>query len=242
MRNARLSILILLLTISTSCNLNTNINLLDQYSEPASPTKNFEDSINSSAKSVTVSEPVMVSGLTAASSISVTGTGGALPYDISQIKLTDPNSLGIGKQELSVKATGFMPGGKRLFALGLSSDGIHQYNLNTAYDCSTAEFHFRYKISQDGGPSSFAFNSSGNKIIVSGSSSANLYQYSLGNPYDVNTMSYDNITASISSQVATLNSIRFNNDGSKMFALDGATQIIHEYSLSAYDITTLSQP
>jgi hypothetical protein len=52
---------------------------------------------------------------------------------------------------------------------------------------------------------------------------------------------YDSVSFSVASQSTASYGLTFNNDGTKMYVVNAATEIIYQYSLStAYDISTAS--
>jgi hypothetical protein len=68
-----------------------------------------------------------------------------------------------------------------------------------------------------------------------------VFQYSLSTAFDLSTASYDSVSFTLTGGVANPQSIAFNSDGTKMYALDRAANEVFQYSLStAFDISTTS--
>ena len=90
-------------------------------------------------------------------------------------------------------------------------------------------------------PSGIAFNNNGTKMFVSESDGTNdVSEYSLTTGFDVSTANFVD-SFNISSQEATAESVRFNNDGTKMFILGRAGDDVYEYTLTTgFDVSTAS--
>jgi len=90
-------------------------------------------------------------------------------------------------------------------------------------------------------PSGIAFNNNGTKMFVSESDGTNdVSEYSLTTGFDVSTANFVD-SFDISSQEATAESVRFNNDGTKMFILGRHGDDVNEYTLTTgFDVSTAS--
>ena len=90
-------------------------------------------------------------------------------------------------------------------------------------------------------PSGIAFNNNGTKMFVSESDGTNdVSEYSLTTGFDVSTASFVH-SFDISSEETTAESVRFNNDGTKMFILGRAGDDVYEYTLTTgFDVSTAS--
>ena len=88
-------------------------------------------------------------------------------------------------------------------------------------------------------PSGIAFNNNGTKMFVSESDGTNdVSEYSLTTGFDVSTANFVD-SFDISSQEATAESVRFNNDGTKMFILGRHGDDVNEYTLTTgFDVST----
>ena len=165
------------------------------------------------------------------------------PYDISTASY-DSVSLDISSQETNIRDMKFKPDGTELFIVGTTSDRVKQYTLSTAWDLSTASYTGQSASvgSQTPEPYSIILNDDGTKLYVGdGANNDRIYGYSLSTAYDVTTLSYDSQNVSFTSQVAALKDMIYNNDGTKLYLLDGTTDSIYQYTLStAYNPLTLS--
>ena len=87
------------------------------------------------------------------------------------------------------------------------------------------------------------FNNDGTKMYAVGNTSSapwhKIAEYSLSTAYDITTSSYNNVDLPITSQISHPVSIRFNNDGTKLYIIGGDPRRISQYSLSvAFDLST----
>ncbi len=94
-------------------------------------------------------------------------------------------------------------------------------------------------------PTSILFNADGTKLYLGDMTAATIYQWSLSSPYSITSGSftYDNKSYYVGGTGLTQNllSIKWNNDGTKLYTLSNANDKIFEHDLStAYDISTAS--
>ena len=95
-------------------------------------------------------------------------------------------------------------------------------------------------------PYAMAFKSDGTKVYIADANSKLIYQYSLSTPFDVRdaSMSYDSVSFNLQTSMSssmTPASMFLKPDGTKMYVLNGALDIVYEYDLStAYDLSTIS--
>ena len=160
----------------------------------------------------------------------------------------------------------FSPDGKRVFVGNhiKNTDGknIFQFDLGTAWDISTLDISSEVTASIMGhgqNPSnhsklSIEFNNDGTKIFILGGFYASTHIYNLTTAYDISSMSSDTIVpddgidwtdfdGAVSGVSDLKYDIDFNNDGTKMYLLDGnsASSNIMEFILSTpYDQSTAS--
>ncbi|WP_148225689.1 autotransporter outer membrane beta-barrel domain-containing protein [Candidatus Pelagibacter sp. IMCC9063] len=96
-------------------------------------------------------------------------------------------------------------------------------------------------------PRGLTFSNDGTKMFVigeqngnggtSGSGEDDMHEYTLSTPFDISTASYVDSLANLGDAFET--SIKFNNDGSKMFVLGKNRDYVQEYSLTAnFDLSS----
>ena len=124
---------------------------------------------------------------------------------------------------------------KKLFSIFLI------FNLTCASTAKAAAVHVNSFDLSDRitRPSGIAFNNNGTKMFVSESDGTNdVSEYSLTTGFDVSTANFVD-SFDISSQEATAESVRFNNDGTKMFILGRHGDDVNEYTLTTgFDVST----
>ena len=124
-----------------------------------------------------------------------------------------------------------------MFVVGNVSDNVHEYDLSTAFDISSASFSQSFSVTSQGvNPYGMTFSSDGTKMYVVDGGTDDVNQYNLSTGFDISTASYSQTFAT----GANPSGVEFNNDGTKMFiSRAGATDIVDEYTLSTgYDIST----
>jgi len=147
----------------------------------------------------------------------------------------------------------------RGYALAFNSDGtkmffidangtetIHEFTLSTGFDLSTVSYG---SVSLDissklNVPSGLAFNSDGTKMIIMDYDGQDAHTYTLSTGFDLgSTITHVNETrfyGGITGDTMPMN-IKFNSDGTKLFILGRASDVVSEYTLSTgFDVSTAS--
>ena len=99
-------------------------------------------------------------------------------FDISTTSY-DNVSLDVSSKEASLTSVFFDTAGEKLFILGYTSDSLHQYNLSSAYDLTTATFSSSLATPSGALTASVSFD--GTKVYVTNTASPDdIKQYSTG--------------------------------------------------------------
>jgi hypothetical protein len=99
-------------------------------------------------------------------------------FDLSTVSY-DNVSLDISAKEASLTSVFFDTAGEKLFILGYTSDSLHQYNLSSAYDLTTATFSSTLSTPTGAIGASVSFD--GTKVYVANTASPDsIKQYSTG--------------------------------------------------------------
>jgi sugar lactone lactonase YvrE len=137
----------------------------------------------------------------------------------------------------------FRADGTVLYIVGLGSRSVHQYNLTTAWDISTASFSgLSFFLVQDNGNRGLWFKDDGTKMYVLGLQFDVVYSYSLSTAWSVNTASYDNISFSVAGQESAGTGIFFKPDGTKMYIVGIGADTVFQYTTGASDVATFTYP
>ncbi len=94
--------------------------------------------------------------------------------------------------------------------------------------------------SQDTAPRGLTFNDDGSKMYTTGTAGQEINQYNLSTNFDVSTASFVHKFSTSSTETVPM-SMKFNNDGTKMFIVGSGGDEVNEYILTtAFDISTAS--
>ena len=150
-------------------------------------------------------------------------------------------SLSVNSQETTPEGIFFKPDGTKMYICGNASDSVHEYNLATAWDISTASFNQSFSVSaQEGAPRAVAFKPDGTTMLIGGPVTDTILQYSLSTAWDISTASYVH-SFSIASQETILQSMFVNEDGTSLMLVGQQGLDVNRYSLStAWDVSTMS--
>jgi DNA-binding beta-propeller fold protein YncE len=161
-------------------------------------------------------------------------------WDVSSASYLQAFSVSV--QDASPSQVFFKLDGTKMYVVGINSDSVHEYDLSTAWDISTASVLQSFSVSaQDGAPSSLFFKPDGTKMYVSGNDNDSVFEYDLSTAWDVSTASYNSVSFSVAGQDTFLVGLSFKPDGSKMYFAGRANDSVYEYDLStAWDISSAS--
>ena len=165
-------------------------------------------------------------------------------WDISTFSYVQ--NFDISGRETNPFGLDFSSDGTKFYVLGISgaggspSDAIHQYNLSTAWDISTASFSASFGINAQGSnPRAIHLKPDGTKIYVVEKDDDAVDEYDMSTAYDISTASF-NQTKSVSED-GDPNGLFFKPDGLKMYVFGDSGREINEYTLTtAWDISTAS--
>ena len=163
---------------------------------------------------------------------------------------TDPNHIddfdisGVETISTSVK---FSSDGKTMFIIGVNSDTLRQYSLNTAFDLSSSPTlvnSLDVSSIQDAAQD-IEFNSDGTVLFIIGRAAGDrgIDRWDLNTPYDIGGIAVGDATREPLS--GDLRGFKFSNDGKKLFTITQSSTTVGtvtEYTLTtAYDLDTLNE-
>lgn len=167
--------------------------------------------------------------------------------EISQNYLISTGSYDSVSLDVSVEAYPFSvmfnPAGTRLLLTGNSYNGVHQYDLSTGFDLTTAVYDSYFSVgSQTTSPHFSTFSPDGTKMYVGSASGDTIYQYSVPNAFDVlDDAAYASKSFFVGGEDSLPRSISLKPDGTKLYVLGESSDKIYQYSLSTpFDISTAS--
>jgi len=152
------------------------------------------------------------------------------------------NSFDVSGQASNPTEVRFNSDGTRMFVIDNGSDSVHQYDLTTGFDVSTASFAgTSFDVSgQATEPRGVAFNSDGTRMFVIGGNSDSVHQYDLTTGFDVSTASVFS-SFDVSAQDVNSRGVTFNPDGTRMFVVGQGSNSVNQYDLTTgFDVSTAS--
>ena len=154
----------------------------------------------------------------------------------------DSVTFSVSAQQSTPTSFIFKSDGTKFYVLGYGTAAVHQYDLTSAFDLSTASYASKtFSISQDATPVGLEFKPDGTKMYVVGFSNDTIYQYALSTAFDVSTASYESKSFSVTSQQPSPREFKFNSGGTKFILCGDSSDYLYQYSCStAYDISTAS--
>lgn len=165
-------------------------------------------------------------------------------YDVSTASY-DSVFLDASSYTLRASDVTFSDDGTKTYVLDDTNKRLHQFNLSTAWDLSSASYYnFFGGIDPESVPFSdvraCTFANDGTKLYVANiAGSQEVFQFTLSTAWDVTTASYDSKKFSVSSQETGAHGLAVVNSGSALYVSGTASDSIHQYSLStSYDIST----
>ena len=179
--------------------------------------------------------------------ISGNGTNSVYEYNLSTAYDTSTavysnNSVSLSGQDNSPLSLTFNNDGTKMFVLGTQNDSVYEYTLSVGFDLSSDVTYTNNSVSvstQESTPIDVTFNNDGTKMFVTGWTNDTIFEYTVSTGFDLSDVSYSNNSYSISSQENYPTDIKFNNDGTKMFAIGIDGDDVNEYTLSSpFDLTS----
>ena len=145
----------------------------------------------------------------------------------------------VGAEEQSPTSLFARADGTKIYVVGLDSDSVHQYDLSTGWDFSTASFVDSKDISsQDTQPHGLFFKPDGTKMYILGQQNTRIYEYNLGTAWDITTATYSQ-QLSISANTPKPTSMKMASDGNTLYVLDSVHDSISKFNLSSsWNITS----
>ena len=174
-------------------------------------------------------------------SVYVTGSGGELfQYDLSTAWDISTASYSGNTTALPAMSTAsglaFKSDGTAVFVVDQADDDVHQYNLSTAWDASTATSSGNVldTTAQDSTAQDMAMSSDGKKLYIMGAATGAVYQYDLSTAWDLSTAAYSGISLPLVDYSGLYTGLAFSADGKKMYPVEGGnTDTVYQWSTSA---------
>ena len=174
----------------------------------------------------------------------ISSTTGIFAYDLStswDVTTASYSSEFLDVSTYDTAPTGIFikPDGTKMYITGFVSDGVHEFDLSTAWDISSGSYLQTLNISaQSTYASGIFFDPDGTKMYVTDYVEDEVNQYNLSTAWDITSASHYYALSLTSFQPMEL---YFKDDGLTVFFADNGNESILEYRLStAWDISTAS--
>ena len=188
-------------------------------------------------------------GFTLTSSEGTLTTGLYVPSDGIRFFITDEGTNRVAEYTISgydvrvheqyPYGVDFSTDGTKMFVVG-PGNGVHRFDVSTAWDLSTASHVQTRSITEDGTPSDVRFKPDGTQMYVLGASSDDISYYTLSTPWDLSTETFVD-DFSIASQDTSPEGLWFKPDGTAFYIIGRSTDFVYQYTLTtAWDMSTAS--
>jgi len=137
------------------------------------------------------------------------------------------NTLVLGNGLLYASCITFKPNGLSFYVCEYSNATIHQYNLSTAWDISTAVF-YGVNTSISGGKNKVQFSTDG--LVIYFPQGAIIKSYNLSTAWDITTIT--TLISSLSTSITLAYGFNFSTDGTYFYVGDLNSTKIIKYNLS----------
>ena len=154
------------------------------------------------------------------------------PWDISTMSFTQ--NFSVSGKETNPEGVHFKSDGTKMYICGNSSDSVHEYDLSTAWDISTASFNQSFSVNTDiVNPTGLRFKTDGTKMFVVGrgtNDADEVNEYALSSAWDISTASF---SKKINAPDNTPNGLDFKADGEKMYIVGSAGDKVYQYEFTS---------
>jgi len=139
-------------------------------------------------------------------------------------------SIYVGSQEPVPTGLFFKPDGTKMYMCGWLNDRVHEYNLSTPWNVSTAVFFQNVSVGANSPTADgIFFKPDGTAMYVVSDGSDSIGEYALGSPWDVSSATYVQ-RFSVAGQDTFIKGVSFKPDGTKMYVIGDATNKLYQYS------------
>lgn len=150
-------------------------------------------------------------------------------WDVSTLSFV--RNFSVNTQETSVRGVEFTPDGETMYICGTASQDVHEYNLTTAWDISTATLGQSLDVSTNTPvPHDLRFKDDGTKmfLVTYGSTFDGVTEYDLSLAWDISTATYSKRFHVPDNNPTAL---AWKPDGTKMYVLGQDDDTVYQYAV-----------
>jgi phage-related protein len=145
----------------------------------------------------------------------------------------------VGDREGNPQGLVFNDSGTNFYVTGASSDRVHQYATNTAWNIANATYVSNVSVA-DTFPRDLFLKADGTQLYILGGTTSRIYQYDLSEVNDISTATLV-ANAYIGNYEGTATGIAIRRNGTTLYLSGTSTDTIYQIPMStAWDITTLA--
>jgi DNA-binding beta-propeller fold protein YncE len=154
-------------------------------------------------------------------------------WDISSASFD--SSFDLSTQDTTPNGHTWKPDGTKFYIAGSSAQKVHEYDVSTAWDVSTATFNQSF---QDPASIRFlfihgvAFKTDGTKMYVVGRATSTLYEYNLSTAWDISTATIVHGGFGYKFFAESMRNFFFKPDGTKFWSIDSTYDVIYGFQMS----------
>ena len=151
------------------------------------------------------------------------------------------NTFSVSGQDVEMEGIFLKPDGTAIYGVGYAGDTVEEYAMSTAYDLSTASYTRSFSVAgQETTPADIFFKSDGTKMYVIGFTGDDINEYALSTAWNISTASFTDVF-SVSGQDSMPKDMFIKPDGTKLYVLGDANDIVYQYTIAtAWDVSTSS--
>ena len=143
----------------------------------------------------------------------------------------------VSTQDSDPTSVFFKPDGLKMYIIGSDGDDVYEYDLDTAWDVTTAFFLQSFDVAaKENTPQGVFFKPDGTKMYVVGSNGDKVHEYDLSTAWDISTAVFLQL---FSVQDTAPEGIFFKPDGLKMYIVGSGGDSVYEYDLGTTSTITL---
>jgi len=150
-------------------------------------------------------------------------------WDVSSA--TYSQAFDVSAKEGGPRAVFFRSDGAKMYICGVGSDAVHEYDLSTAWDVSSASFLQTFSVApQAANPESLFFKSDGLKMFILGDTNLSINEYDLSTAWDISSASYSQNFSLVNFEPSP-QGLFFREDGTQMFMMGQSQDDVFTFNL-----------